>query len=673
MNGRFGERGNMRSTIRRVCGGLVLVCSLTARAEFARGMSNDAVTDVGPEAGITSTGNQGFLFRGTDEILVNAGRTGIYKTVDRGQIWSRSERGLLGATGVEPLVQGLCQSPSAPEVAYAVTVFEGVSRTTSFGDSWEPPTPLPQVLWSCAVDPSDPAVVYVLAQYDDERFPGRLIKSTDAGRSFTIVGGGLPAQESSFALAVAPNNPLTVYVGLTSAASSGLYVSSDGGLTFEALPNSPGFPFLVYAHPTDDGTLFVIADSGSGLFLSTDRGASFEQIGAGLPGRPQYGLAFDPVDPSIVYTPGGFDGLFRSVDGARTFARLEGLVGLGVNDVAAGPRDAVKPAVIYASTSLGPFRSDDGGSTFAPIHDGFRGLSVNDLAIDSAGRLLLATFNSLGVFRSAGAGGYQIIGDTLPPEIATSLVAIAAAPDDPELYVVAAGRGGPSGVFRTTDGGGSWTRATISGDPAFYIRTRIAFAPSDSSRVYLVSATISPGLFRSNDAGKNFFRVAAQALSSIAVDPRDPEVLFVGYSAGAGGLFKSADGGLTMRLVANGLFTFIAVDPQSPDVIYAASGGAVLRSVNRGETFFQASQGLIGDRVIGLGTAPTQPRRLYVWMHAGGLFRSNDGADSWSPAETGESLRRSTAIAGQTALAIDPSDPERVYLGNASVLQFVNQ
>src|SRR5260370_15666563 len=267
-------------------------------------MSDGSVTQAGAEAGITSTGNQGFLFRGTDEILVNAGRTGIYKTVDRGQIWTRSERGLLATAGVEPLVQSLCQSPSAPEVAYAVTAFDGVSRTTSFGDSWEPPTTIPQALWSCAVDSSDSAVVYVLAQYDDERFPGRLLKSTDAGRSFSIVGGGLPAQsESSFALAVAPTNPLTVYVGLTSVASGGLYVSSDGGLSFEALPNSPGFPSAVYAHPKEDGTLFVLADSGSGLFLSTDGGASFEQIGAGLPERPQFGLAFDPVDPSIVYPP----------------------------------------------------------------------------------------------------------------------------------------------------------------------------------------------------------------------------------------------------------------------------------------------------------------------------------------------------------------------------------
>ncbi len=195
----------MRSTIRRVCGGLVLVCSLTARAEFARGMSNGSATDVGPEDGITSTGYQGLLFRGADEILVNAARTGIYKTIDRGRSWMRSERGLLAAGGVEPLVQSVCQSPSAPEVVYAVTS-DGVSRSLSFGDSWEPALPISQPpLWSCAVDPSDPAVVYALAQYaQEERFPGRLFKSTD-GLSFTRVGAGLPDQVSSFALAVAPS------------------------------------------------------------------------------------------------------------------------------------------------------------------------------------------------------------------------------------------------------------------------------------------------------------------------------------------------------------------------------------------------------------------------------------------------------------------------------------
>jgi hypothetical protein len=55
------------------------------------------------------------------------------------------------------------------------------------------------------------------------------------------------------------------------------------------------------------------------------------------------------------------------------------------------------------------------------------------------------------------------------------------------------------------------------------------------------------------------------------------------------------------------------------------------------------------------------------------LFRSDNSADSWTAVDTGETLRRSTAQAGQTALVIEPGDAVHVYVGNGSVLRFVNQ
>ncbi len=241
-----------------------------------------------------------------------------------------------------------------------------------------------------------------------------------------------------------------------------------------------------------------------------------------------------------------------------------------------------------------------------------------------------------------------MIGDTLPREIATYLTAVAAAPDDPELYLVGGGLVSPSGVFRTTDGGGSWTRAIIPGDPTFYTHMRIAFAPSDSRRVYMVSGTLTTGLFRSNDAGESFDQLAFQTLSSIAVDPREPDVLYLGNAFGTGGLFKSIDGGLTLRLIASGAVAAVVLDPQRPDIIYAAMGRTVQRSVDGGQSFIQTGQGL------------------------NGLFRSDDGSDSWTPVETEEAFRRSAASSGQATLVIDRSDPERVYLGNSSVLQFGN-
>src|SRR5262249_29259048 len=181
----------------------------------------------------------------------------------------------------------------------------------------------------------------------------------------------------------------------------------------------------------------------SALFVSTDRGTSFVQLGTGLPPWTEH-LAFDRFNPSVVYAAAGPDGLFRSVDGALTFERVAGLGnellgGRGVIGVGIRPGDADKPSIIYASTSLGPVRSDDSGNTFVPIHDGFRATQVQDLAIDSAGRLLLATLNSLGVFRSAGPGTYELIGETLDRGVALTAPGRGPAPNDPHLHLIAGG------------------------------------------------------------------------------------------------------------------------------------------------------------------------------------------------------------------------------------------
>ncbi len=152
----------MRSAFRAICIvlGVVLVSSSSARPQRARGtdhVDDVSVSDVGPEAGLVFGGE--FLFRSRQEILVTSGRAGIYKTLNGGQSWVRSERGLIDASGVEPYAQKLCGAPSAPEIAYVVTVQDGVSRTADFGESWEPLTALTNPSTTdCAVDPTDPAV-----------------------------------------------------------------------------------------------------------------------------------------------------------------------------------------------------------------------------------------------------------------------------------------------------------------------------------------------------------------------------------------------------------------------------------------------------------------------------------------------------------------------------------
>jgi len=664
----------MRSKLRDICVGLVLIYSPLVHSQPIAKIEGGRVTDVGPEAGTVYGTSQAFLIRGRDEAVASSGRAGLYKTTDGGNTWARSMSGLVDpATGVEPFIQGLCQSPSSPDIGYAVTFQDGIARTNDFGESWSPPTMTPNPLLSdCAVDPVDPAVVYAIVDNYDPARPGMLFKSSDGGQTFSTVGDGLPTVRTNLPLSVvvAPTNRNRIYAAAFAAAP--LFASSDGGLTFEPLLNAPMGTWHIYPHPTADGTLLVTGDEDL-FFLSTDGGASFTRVGAGLPPRFVGLLAFDSTDPSIIYATQGFatqrtNGFFRSEDGAQTFVRVDGLsehelLGVGLNRVAVTP-PSEKGAAIYVGSSLGPYRSDDGGKSFNPIHAGYRGTQVNDLAIDAAGRLLVATSRSAGVFRSTKDGTYESIGETIPFPFIIGVQAVAAAPDDPELYLAAASDLNPeTTIFRTTDGGQSWSPAINTG---FGSTVRIAFAPSDAARVYCHRPA---RLFRSFDGGQTFDSRTWQFVSrAFAVDPTNPDVIY----AGGQGLFKSIDGGSTFQQVAPGDVVAIAIDPKHPQTVYAASPttNAVIRSLDGGQTFSSMAVG--GDRALGLGLDPSRPERVFAWMHAGGLFRSEDGGESWLGVDTDEARRRSTAQIGQTALVVAPDTPSRVYFGNGSVLQFVD-
>ena len=109
------------------------------------------------------------------------------------------------------------------------------------------------------------------------------------------------------------------------------------------------------------------------------------------------------------------------------------------------------------------------------------------------------------------------------------------------------------------------------------------------------------------------------------------------------------------------------------NVVYAGHrSGGVFRSSDGGMTFNQVSSGLVGAGVLALDVEPAT-HRLYVWMTNGGLFRSVDGAANWTPADTGEALRRSGRTTGRGAIAFDPAHPGHIFLGTRSVIEVYDE
>jgi photosystem II stability/assembly factor-like uncharacterized protein len=292
---------------------------------------------------------------------------------------------------------------------------------------------------------------------------------------------------------------------------------------------------------------------------------------------------------------------------------------------------------------------------------------VNDLAFDAEGNLLVAVNNTRGVFQQTNGLMYDPIGDTLPrtAQGANIVVAVAGSPFDGKVVLAATAL---FGLLRTDDGGRSWMPA--AGTPPRFVNARMAF-PS-SGRVYLVSPAspaFQPGLYRSDEAGRSFAHLSSLQLGAIAVDPSDVDVLYVGTFNGSDGLFKSPDGGQTLESLGQpGFFSALVVDSSDTQVIYAGERfGQVIRSLDGGRTFADASTGLAGEGVLGL--AQDVRGTLFVWLRGGGLFASRDLASSWHPVDTGEALQRSGVEAGRGAMVADPRRAGSVYLGNAGIIR----
>ena len=632
------------------------------------------VIEAGPEDGILCcNGFNSFLFNG-NKVLGVTGRAGVFQSEGRDEEWQRSMQGLVASNGVGPFVNQVCQSPSQPRMLYAMvgedlffSPFNGLFFSDDFGATWTRRGAVNTGIGFnlCTVDASDPRTVYV-SGFDDTDFTNKTWKSTDGGQTFQVLTDLPDCAVGGFVQSV----PGTLYIIGNNNPPVCLYASTDRGSTFHQLP-APSATFgALRVRPDGHAIFFIAIDANgevTGTFRSTDGGASFVSVN-GLPNGFGY-LAFDPTNPSRVYMS---DGLVRvSNDGGLTFALLS-----ASNDPrfltpgTIGPIGVDGRGSLYIGTLAGPFRSDDNGQTFRSAKEGFRASSVNDLAFDANGKLLVAVLHTQVVFRQTHGLDFQPIGSTVPIAFNgfnNDANALAASPTDPNVILVAMLS---EGLYRTNNGGQSWTQATVADGANSFFNTRMAFPTG--SRVYLVSPSspfFKPGLYRSDDAGKTFARLSTLRFGAIAVDPTNADTIYVGSYSSGEGLFKSTNGGQTLQdLGQPDFYSAIAVDRRDPNVVYAGQRfGQVIRSLDGGQTFSSASNGLTGAGVHAI--AQDSRGTLYVWLRGGGLFSSQNAGSSWQLVDSGEALRRSGVEAGRGSLVVDPQHPGRIYLGNAGLIQ----
>jgi photosystem II stability/assembly factor-like uncharacterized protein len=343
---------------------------------------------------------------------------------------------------------------------------------------------------------------------------------------------------------------------------------------------------------------------------------------------------------------------------------FQGMQWRNIGPSIAGKVDSVsgvngRPEIAYVGTDNGGvWKTVNAGATWLPVTDalqdvrGFTALAVAQsqpsVVYAGTGSVFGSSYGS-GVWKSTDAGAHwQSAGLQNAGAIAWLLVD----PQNPDLVLAAARgiehrQGGARGVFRSTDGGGTWT-LVLDAQPESGA-TYLSWA-SDDPRVIFATVTqtyLAPGvpsrslsehpqptsLYKSSDEGVTWAmskgREQPELLgeTAVAVGTHAQRL----YLLNRAGLYRSDDGGASWSLATKTIYTSskqVLIDPHDPDVVYTM-GTSVYRSTDGGRTLLAFKGAPGGDDPNQWWIDPTSPNHI-VYGGDQGASVSLDGGQTWS-------------------------------------------
>ena len=491
--------------------------------------------------------------------LYAATEDGLYQTRDRGASWQQV--GLDGyfvfALAVDPFRQGALFASvyqnQTQEVGLLASL-DGGATWTSSGQGIQGDRPVFNVL---VVHPTSPNTVFALGN----GWPTYV--SRDGGATWTSLGQPLVS------LAFGPGGALFGAPYDT----FGVLKSVDGGLTWSRAGELPdGITQIVRAN----GRLY--AAGGLGVWVSIDNGAHWRPSSRGLSARNSGDLT---ESGSRLFASTAPEGVQASRTGGTSWQRLRDAnhpEGLFLRFLAAGPDALYAHEQIW---SLAPreaiVRSTDGGASWEELADPELGGFFSSLAVDRRHPAILYAgaeaqsgndFPPCHLARSVDTGRSW---SCLEVEASVSAIAVERATSTP--YLIAAGN-----MFALANGKTLEFRGT--GLPA-YSTSDFAF---DLRRAGTLYAATPEGVFKTTDGGKSWARAsqglpAGAAVYSVAVDPQKKDVIYAGLQ---GGVYRSADAGRTWRSFGNGL----PADAPIVELLPSASNQRRLYAVAAGHGLF---------------------------------------------------------------------------------------
>ena len=348
------------------------------------------------------------------------------------------------------------------------------------------------------------------------------------------------------------------------------------------------------------------------FFMGTVDGGVWETIDAGRTWHPIFdaedvgsigAIAVAPSDPKVIYVGTGEsdmrsdiaqgDGMYKSTDGGKTWTHIGLADTRQIAMIRVDPKNPDRVFVAALGHPYGPnpergvFRSLDGGKTWKKV----LGPNPDTGAIDL-------------IFK---------------PGDANTIYATLWQTRRPPWNVYPPSNGPGSGLYKSTDGGNTWTHVTGHGFPSKGLgRIGIAISAAAPDRIYAIADATDGGLYRSDDAGRTWKKMSG-----------DPRIWQRGW-----------------------YFSQITADPKDPDRVYAMNT-IELRTDDGGKHFIPVKGDPTGDDYHELWIDPTDPARQIMGSDQGAAVTVNGGRtwSSWYNQPTAQMYH----------VSVDNRFPYRVY------------
>lgn len=567
---------------------------------------------------------------------------GILKTTDGGLSWTKS---LEWSYNQQRGVWVIKINPLNPNTIWAGTTI-GTFKSIDAGETWQQLHNVVMVM-DLVINAYDTNKVIIGCGNFESTGYG-IYRTSDGGNSWAKITSSLPAVfKGKIMLGAYEQNPDIIFASIGNGFSGGdgaswLCKSTDAGETFSIVSTADyskwqgWFSHDVAVNPIDSSIVIAVGievwkstTGGSSLIQKSTSGVTLGKPTIGGPdGPPEYvhsdihEVRFHPDNPDIVYF-GTDGGVFVSLDSGETFQSVNGSYQSVqfYNGFSSSFQDSLfalgglqdNSTVIYDG-SLAWTRRIGGDGSWTAVN------SEDD-------NIVYGSWQFLSITKSTNRGiSFSSISPSNQGNTAFIAPYVLSIINPNILYA------GRSKVFRSTNGGSSWsatnTNNELDGNPCL----AMAISYQSSDKVYTATAPLVTrgNIFVTSNSGTNWTNITENLPdrfpTDLAVDPNDDNIVYVTFSGfDTSHVFKSTNSGEDWIDISEGLpdlpTSAVIVDPDYPEYIYIGNDLGVYVSTNGGNTWADFNDGL-PDAVIVMDLNIAYPnRKLRVATHGNGAYQ----------------------------------------------------